>query len=204
MPTGRHHAALWLCVDNSSSALSETPEETHARKSFKCHAPGISLRERHLRTCQSFAPAPFAAVAICDQRSGENMSGLGEKSSIAETRDNVSPLSRPSFPLRENLALPHLGMTQPPSARLYKQGLARRMKDAREKRGFSQSEMAKALGIKVDRYKKMEQRGSLPPYLIEAFAVFVRRRVLFILTDRDEIEFDEPITRAPQRARRKA
>lgn len=49
----------------------------------------------------------------------------------------------------------------------------RRIKQFREARGMTQAEMAAALGIPVERYKKYETRSMLPPYLIERFAAIV-------------------------------
>lgn len=57
-----------------------------------------------------------------------------------------------------------------------------RVADLRRARGLTQQEMADALGIPVERYKKYERRSLLPPILIERFAAIVGRDVRFVVT----------------------
>lgn len=193
------HAALRLCVDNSSDATRKTPRSSQAANSLKCQEPGISRRVRHLRTCQSDAPLDFAASAMSDQRSFEKMSGRGDDPCIIPFRDRSSPLSRPTIPLRTNSASRCLGMAE--GGARYRVELSKRMRAARLDAGYSQAEMAIALRLSTtDQYKKMEQRGALPTWLVEPFALQVNEDVFYILTGRRE----KPDTAARPRKRRSA
>lgn len=64
------------------------------------------------------------------------------------------------------------------------QAYIRRVRDLRIARDFSQKQMADALGISVDRYKKYENRSVLPPYLLDRFAAIVQRDIDYIVTGR--------------------
>lgn len=54
----------------------------------------------------------------------------------------------------------------------------------RKERGWTAEQMATALGIPPDRYRKYEYRTPLPHYLIEQFATIVGRDVEYLLTGR--------------------
>ena len=53
---------------------------------------------------------------------------------------------------------------------------------------WTQSKMAKLLGIPIDRYKKYETRTPLPHYLIERFATLVGRDIAYVLTGEAQVE----------------
>lgn len=57
-----------------------------------------------------------------------------------------------------------------------------RVKRLREERGWTSEQMATALGIPPERYRKYEYRSVLPHYLIEPFAMIVERDVAYMLT----------------------
>jgi transcriptional regulator with XRE-family HTH domain len=57
-----------------------------------------------------------------------------------------------------------------------------RIAHLRRMRGLTQAEMARALGISLDRYKKYEIRSALPIYLIERFARVVGHDIGYIVT----------------------
>ena len=59
-----------------------------------------------------------------------------------------------------------------------------RIADYRRRRGLTQAEMAHALGVSLDRYKKYERRSLLPPYLLERFAAIVGRDIAEVVTGR--------------------
>lgn len=58
----------------------------------------------------------------------------------------------------------------------------RRTRELREAKDWSAEQMAIALGIPPERYRKYESRSPMPPYLIERFALIVERDVQFVLT----------------------
>jgi DNA-binding XRE family transcriptional regulator len=68
--------------------------------------------------------------------------------------------------------------------RLFNEALCARCSELRTRRGWTQDQMATALGIPKDRYKKYEIRSPLPGYLIEPFANVVGEDVAFVLTGR--------------------
>lgn len=57
-----------------------------------------------------------------------------------------------------------------------------RVQQLRKDRGYTAEQMAIALGVPPDRYRKYEIRTPLPHYLIERFAIIVNRDVEYILT----------------------
>lgn len=52
---------------------------------------------------------------------------------------------------------------------LFNNALCARVKQLREERGWIAAQMATALGIPPDRYRKYETRSPLPAYLMERF-----------------------------------
>lgn len=74
-----------------------------------------------------------------------------------------------------------------------------RVKRLREDRGWTSEQMATALGVPPDRYRKYEYRSLLPHYLIEQFATIVERDVSYVLTGRAS-----PSARRPHQAQRQA
>lgn len=64
----------------------------------------------------------------------------------------------------------------------FNEGLCARVRDLRKQRGWTSVQMATALDIPPDRYRKYEYRSPLPHYLIERFALIVGRDVDFVLT----------------------
>lgn len=52
----------------------------------------------------------------------------------------------------------------------------------RNERGWTAQQMATALGVPAERYRKYEYRTPLPHYLLERFALIVGRDVEYILT----------------------
>lgn len=67
-----------------------------------------------------------------------------------------------------------------------------RTKKLREDRGWTSEQMATALGVPPDRYRKYEYRSLLPHYLVEQFAAIVDRDVAYILTGKSQT----PVRRA--------
>lgn len=61
-----------------------------------------------------------------------------------------------------------------------------RVRALREARGWTQLQMATALGISEERYRKYENRSPLPHDLLERFALITGRSVHYIVTGRDD------------------
>lgn len=64
--------------------------------------------------------------------------------------------------------------------------LCARVQRLRKERDWSQQQMATAIGVPFERYKKYETRSPLPAYLVPRFAMIVDRSVAYILTGKDE------------------
>ena len=64
----------------------------------------------------------------------------------------------------------------------FNESLLKRVHTLRNERGYTAEQMAIALGIPPERYRKYETRTPLPQYLIERFAIIVDRDVEYILT----------------------
>lgn len=65
---------------------------------------------------------------------------------------------------------------------LFNNAYCQRVRDLRDERGWTADQMATALGIPPDRYRKYETRSPMPAYLVERFALIVGRDVEFVLT----------------------
>lgn len=64
----------------------------------------------------------------------------------------------------------------------FNEALCARVRSLRNERGWTAEQMATALGIPPDRYRKYEYRTPLPHYLVQRFALIVGRDVEFVLT----------------------
>jgi transcriptional regulator with XRE-family HTH domain len=71
------------------------------------------------------------------------------------------------------------------------------VREAREARGWTQAQMALALGIPAERYRKYETRSPLPLYLVERFALITGRDVVYLVTGKSSASVALPL-RAPQ------
>lgn len=66
----------------------------------------------------------------------------------------------------------------------FNEGLCARVHELRKARGWTADQMATALGVPAERYRKYEYRSPIPHYLIDRFAQIVGRDVEFVLTGR--------------------
>jgi transcriptional regulator with XRE-family HTH domain len=64
----------------------------------------------------------------------------------------------------------------------FNSALCARVKHLRELKDWTSEEMATALGINPDAYRKYEYRTPIPHYLVERFALIVVRDVEYVLT----------------------
>jgi DNA-binding transcriptional regulator YiaG len=63
-------------------------------------------------------------------------------------------------------------------------GVSMRIKELRQKKGWSQRMMAQFIGIELARYQKWEQRGRVPPEFLPIFSKITNTSIEFILTGR--------------------
>jgi hypothetical protein len=64
----------------------------------------------------------------------------------------------------------------------FNERLCARVHRLRNERGWTAQQMATALGVPPERYRKYEYRSPLPHYLIERFALIVGRDIEYVLT----------------------
>lgn len=65
--------------------------------------------------------------------------------------------------------------------------MCERIQRLRIERAWTQQQMAAAIGLPHERYKKYETRSPMPAYLLPRFAQVVDRTVSYILTGKDEV-----------------
>lgn len=75
---------------------------------------------------------------------------------------------------------------------LFNNAFCARVRELRLSRGWTAEQMAIALGVPPDRYRKYESRSPLPAYLIERFAIIVGQDVEYVVTGK---RAKAPVTR---------
>ena len=75
---------------------------------------------------------------------------------------------------------------------LFNNAFCARVRELRLGRGWTAEQMAIALGVPPDRYRKYESRSPLPAYLIERFAIIVGQDVEYVVTGK---RAKAPVTR---------
>lgn len=75
-----------------------------------------------------------------------------------------------------------------------------RVRAARDHRGWTAEQMATALGIPPDRYRKYEVRSPLPLYLVERFCIITGEELTYMVTGKRRIA----VTRSDTATRKKA
>lgn len=66
----------------------------------------------------------------------------------------------------------------------YRKDLCARVKQLREAKGYTQQEVATALQVGYENYRKYEKRSPLPHYLLEPFALLVGADLHYLVTGR--------------------
>jgi len=77
-------------------------------------------------------------------------------------------------------------MVTSPAEATFVEALCRRVHTLRNERGWTSEQMATALGVPPDRYRKYEYRSPLPAYLMEQFALIVGVDVAYLLTGKSK------------------
>jgi transcriptional regulator with XRE-family HTH domain len=72
--------------------------------------------------------------------------------------------------------------TDPTTERAYHQAFRDRLKRLRDDLGYSQSQMAEALGVSLQNYKKYEIRSKFPAHMLNKLALITHRPLKFIVT----------------------
>lgn len=74
----------------------------------------------------------------------------------------------------------------------FNQAFCARVQELRKARGWTAEQMATALGVPPDRYRKYEIRSPLPVYLIERFALICGRDIHYVVTGAHERRIKPP------------
>ena len=128
--------------------------------SRKCHFEGTVCRCLHFLIASRETPASNANERKSDQRDS------CQRSAMLNDRDTMSLSSRTirQLPLGQLL-----GKAVPMDRNTLERAIGRRMKEARERFGWSQATMAHKMRASFDAYKKWEQRGNIPGGEMELF-----------------------------------
>jgi transcriptional regulator with XRE-family HTH domain len=78
-----------------------------------------------------------------------------------------------------------LGMARAQGRTNYVAEITARVRKLREAKGWTQAQMALALGVTEEAYRKYEGRTPLPLALVERFALITQRSVLYVITGKD-------------------
>lgn len=73
-------------------------------------------------------------------------------------------------------------MTEKKPSSDFIRGLCSRIQLLRSARGFTQSQMAAAMGITLAAFKKYEQNTPMPAHLLERFSLIVGRDIDYLIT----------------------
>ncbi len=73
-------------------------------------------------------------------------------------------------------------MPDPNEELLFNNSLCGRVKSLRTERGWTADQMATALGVPADRYRKYETRSPLPAYLMPRFCLLAQCEFDYLLT----------------------
>lgn len=65
---------------------------------------------------------------------------------------------------------------------MFNESLCARVHELRNERGWTAAQMATALGVPPERYRKYEYRSPIPAYLMERFALIVGCDLDYLLT----------------------
>jgi len=99
---------------------------------------------------------------------------------VPTVKDNVSRDSSGLFPHNRRMEI-WLSEAQ------FNDELCARVQRLRKERGWTQQQMAAAIGSQFETYKKYETRSPIPIYLVPRFAQIVDRSVAYVITGKDEV-----------------
>lgn len=81
----------------------------------------------------------------------------------------------------------------------FNEALCARVHRLRNERGWTAEQMATALGVPAERYRKYEYRSPLPHYLLEQFSLIVGRDIEYLLTGKMAVaRLSQPESRRKQ------
>lgn len=134
----------------------------------------------------SFALPPFKPRRFVRAQIGRNVvneppseRNISHSRIIGQIVQTVKPtVSKDSWPIWRH----DRSMTESSPEAIFNEALCARVHRLRNDRGWTSQQMATALGVPPDRYRKYEYRSPLPPYLMERFALIVGCDVDYLVT----------------------
>lgn len=72
-----------------------------------------------------------------------------------------------------------------PAESSFNAALRKRLRELRRRRGWTQADMARALGIEEDRYRKYESRSPIPIFYLSRIALFCGASIEWIVTGQE-------------------
>jgi len=92
-------------------------------------------------------------------------------------------------------------MTRPTNDELlFNEALCARTRILRDEKGYTAAQMAIALGVPAERYRKYEMRSPIPHYLIPRLATICDCTIEYILTGRTTKQIDASVKAPRMRA----
>lgn len=128
--------------------------------------------------------APFETSGVGDAQLGRNVVDgfpceCGHSAMMGQTVPYVKDVVSRDF---ASVICEHRRMSEWLGEAEFNDALCTRIARLREERGWTQAQMAAAVGVPFERYKKYETRSPMPHYLLPRFAQQVDRSVEYLLT----------------------
>lgn len=179
-----------------SSQLIDTPSARIASMMGCRHRAGTPLRCHHFLVACSETPRRPATAATLERRSRVMLISRDELSpvSMVVPGDELSQVQRTTWGLTVVRSGGQWGMTAS-SLTEWNLKFCRRIAELRDARGWTQQQMADALGINLERYKKYETRTPMPHGFVSRFALIVGREI------EDLYAVDRPVKRPRTKAK---
>ena len=192
-------APLRVVVDNS-------PDATASKSASVSFTPSSLAASSSGKKCRCGTPRCIhflKASSVVPIRNAKGRS-VFQMSIVAEYRDKSSPRSIPkktgqNCPSKKARQDPSLGMGRSAPESDFNAVFRLRTKLARENAGLTQAQVAAALQVDVDKYKKWENRptSAVPRDLMHPFSIVVRCDLSWLLSPptRQEIAQARPLSR---------
>jgi hypothetical protein len=156
------------------------------RQRYRNAASEKRLRDLDLpvrRDAATSLPPLGAGVFLCAEFSGDLINDAPVKGAI----EHGETIGQSVQPCQDTMSQDHWTV-RPYSRRMaenreleFNEKLCARVHRLRNERGWTADQMATALGIPADRYRKYEYRSPMPHYLLEQFATIVGRDIEYLL-----------------------
>lgn len=202
-PASHTHEDTPAASAANRSAVNPADLAARDRRIGSHQSAGMLSRCRHLRTADVPAPISDAIVSGDGQRSttSRNVEMERIESFLGQLVLEGKPI------LSHDPIVAHgqdVLMADNDEARSsYRDEFVARVKAAREARGLTQEQVAKALGIAQGTYKQYEVRSLLPHYFIERFCIITGSGLAWLLDAEEATVRPQPRRRSHGKTRRR-